>query len=73
MEEAVIIEELIKALNTNQDLLDSKRKIKVGNLRELISDLNYSFLEILRNIKHSQDSVLDRVKTKGRNNINLYA
>ncbi|MCP4651645.1 MAG: hypothetical protein GY853_16410 [PVC group bacterium] len=56
MTENDIIDQLIEALTNNQELLDSKNKIKVQNLRDLISDLNYSFLEIMKSIRDGRNS-----------------
>ncbi len=73
MDEFEVIDQLIDCLSTNQDILDSGRKIKNGDLKVLMSELNYSFLEILKNIKINIDSRVEEPVNKETQISNLYA
>jgi len=73
MEEVEIIDQLIEALTTNQEILDSNQKLKSKNLRELIGDLNYSFLEILKNIKDGRESRFDEESKLGKKVTSMFA
>ena len=60
------LDQIIQALTTNQELLDSKKKIKLQDLRTLMADLNFSFLEIAKEIKNGHESRLDESLEMGK-------
>ena len=49
------LDEIIKVLTKNQEVLDSKKKIK---LRKFMADLNFSLLSIFERIKENIDEAI---------------
>jgi len=66
MSEEDVLGQIIQALTTNQELLDSKKKMKLHDLRSLMADLNFSFLEIAKEIKNGHESRLDESVEMGK-------
>ena len=47
-----LVNEIIDALSKNQELLDNKKKkLSIRELTKFIADMNFSLLEIFKNIK----------------------